>query len=268
MKQISILGCGWLGFPLAKSLLQKEFRVYGSTTSVEKISLLENTGITPFLIELSDVTIEGEIASFLKNSEILIIDIPPKLRGNSSENFVGKIQNLIPFIENSSVKKVLFVSSTSVYSDDTNTITENTIPNPDTESGIQLLEAEQLLQSNKNFQNTVIRFGGLIGEDRHPIQFLAGRTNLENPDGPINLIHQMDCIGIIEAIIQQDSKDNETFNAVAPYHPTRKEYYTQKAIELNLPLPEFNESKPSVGKTILSEKVALVLNYNFINKSL
>ena len=268
MKQISILGCGWLGFPLAKSLLQKGFRVYGSTTSVEKISLLENTGITPFLIELSDVTIEGEIASFLKNSEILIIDIPPKLRGNSSENFVGKIQNLIPFIEISSVKKVLFVSSTSVYSDDNKTITENTIPNPDTESGIQLLEAEQLLQSNKNFQTTVIRFGGLIGEDRHPIQFLAGRTNLENPDGPINLIHQMDCIGIIEAIIQQDSKGNETFNAVAPYHPTRKKYYTQKAIELNLPLPEFNESKPSVGKTILSEKVALVLNYNFINKSL
>ena len=155
-----------------------------------------------------------------------------------------------------------------MYSDDNKTITENTIPNPDTESGIQLLEAEQLLQSNKNFQTTVIRFGGLIGEDRHPIQFLAGRTNLENPDGPINLIHQMDCIGIIEAIIQQDSKGNETFNAVAPYHPTRKEYYTQKAIELNLPLPEFNESKPSVGKTILSEKVALVLNYNFINKSL
>ena len=268
MKQISILGCGWLGFPLAKSLLQKGFRVYGSTTSVEKISLLENTGITPFLIELSDVTIEGEIASFLKNSEILIIDIPPKLRGNSSENFVGKIQNLIPFIENSSVKKVLFVSSTSVYSDDNKTITEETIPNPDTESGKQLLEAEQLLKSNKKIQTTVIRFGGLIGEDRHPIKFLAGRTNLENPDGPINLIHQMDCIGIIEAIIQQDSKGNETFNAVAPYHPTRKEYYTQKAIELNLPLPEFNESKPSVGKTILSEKVALVLNYNFINKSL
>ncbi len=264
MKQISILGCGWLGFPLAKSLLQKGFRVSGSTTSVEKISVLKNAGITPFLIELSDVTIEGEIDSFLKNSEILIIDIPPKLRGNSSENFVGKIQNLIPFIENSSVKKVLFVSSTSVYSEDNKTITEETIPNPDTESGKQLLEAEQLLQSNKNFQTTVIRFGGLIGEDRHPIKFLAGRTNIENPEGPINLIHQMDCIGIIEAILQKDPKGNETFNAVAPYHPTRKEYYTQKAMELNLPLPQFNESKPSIGKIISSEKVALVLNYNFI----
>ena len=159
MKQISILGCGWLGFPLAKSLLQKGYMVSGSTTSVEKISVLENAGITPFLIELSDVTIEGELDSFMKNSEILIIDIPPKLRGNSSENFVGKIQNLIPFIENSSVKKVLFVSSTSVYSDDNKTITEETIPNPDTESGKQLLEAEQLLQSNKKIQTTVISFG-------------------------------------------------------------------------------------------------------------
>lgn len=264
MKQISILGCGWLGFPLAKSLLQKRYRVYGSTTSLEKISVLKNAGITPFLIHLSDVTIEGEMDFFLKNSEILIINIPPKLRGDSTESFVGKIQNLIPFIEKSSIKKVLFVSSTSVYSEDTTTITEDTIPNPDTESGKQLTEAEQLLQSNKNFQTTVIRFGGLIGEDRHPIKFLAGRTNLENPDAPINLIHQKDCIGIIEAILQQDSKGNETFNAVAPYHPTRKEYYTQKAIELNLSLPEFNESKTSVGKIISSEKVAMVLNYNFI----
>ena len=268
MKQISILGCGWLGLPLAKSLLKNGYTISGSTTSVEKISVLENAGITPFLIRLSDVTIEGEINSFLKNSEILIIDIPPKLRGNSSENFVGKIQNLIPFIEKSSVKKVLFVSSTSVYSEENTTITEDTFPNPDNESGKQLLEAEQLLQSNKTFQTTVIRFGGLIGENRHPIQFLAGRTNIENPEGPINLIHQTDCIGIIEEILLQDLKGNETFNAAAPYHPIRKEYYIQKAIELNLPLPEFNESKPSIGKLISSEKVEHVLGYLFSKNKL
>ncbi len=268
MKQISILGCGWLGFPLAKSLHQKGFRVYGSTTSVEKISVLENAGITPFSLRLSEDNLEGDINSFLKNSEILIVDIPPKLKGNSTENFASKIQNLIPFIEKSSVKKVLFVSSTSVYSEDNTTVTEDTIPNPETESGKQLVEVEKLLQSNKSFQTTVIRFGGLIGENRHPIQFLAGRTNIENPDGPINLIHQMDCIGIIETILQQDSKGNETFNAVAPYHPTRKEYYTQKALELNLPLPEFNESKASIGKLISSDKVEQVLGYSFTKNNL
>lgn len=273
MKQISILGCGWLGLPLAKSLLEKGFSINGSTTSVEKISILEKAGINPFLVSLSAVEVLEEtkipLENFLKNSEILIIDIPPKLRGDSKENFVAKIQNIIPFIEKSSVDKVIFVSSTSVYADDNSIITEGTKPNPDTESGRQLLKAEHLLQNNKNFQTTIVRFGGLIGDDRHPIKFLAGRKNIENPIGPINLIHQIDCIGIIEAILKhsetsgQNDKSNEIFNAVAPFHPTRKEYYTKKSIELDLSLPEFDESKTSIGKTILSDKVQSILNYKF-----
>ncbi|WP_396145302.1 SDR family oxidoreductase [Flavobacterium sp.] len=276
MKKISILGCGWLGLPLAKSLIEKGFSVNGSTTSEEKIAVLEKAGISPFQINLFEDRIEGNLDLFLSNSEVLIIDIPPKLRGNSSDTstalsmtFVAKIQNIIPFIEKSSVDKVIFVSSTSVYEDtsDLHNVSEETIPNPDTESGKQLLEAEQLLQSNKNFQTTIVRFGGLIGEDRHPIKFLAGRKNIENPESPINLIYQVDCIRIIAAIIElqqaQSENWNEVFNAVAPFHPTRKEYYSQKAIELNLPLPEFDYSKPSIGKTILSIKITKNLNYNY-----
>lgn len=267
MKQISILGCGWLGLPLAKSLLEKGFSVKGSTTSIEKISVLESNGIQAFQIELSETDIVGEIASFLAISEILIIDIPPKLRKVTNENFVEKLQNLIPFIEESKIDKVVFISSTSVYADDNSVITEKTKPNPETESGKQLVEAENLLQINSNFKTTVIRFGGLIGEDRHPIHFLAGRKNIENPEAPINLIHQKDCIGIIEEILHGAQNDNwnwnETLNAVAPFHPTRKEYYTQKALELHLPLPEFDQTKSSIGKIILSNKVENTLGYKF-----
>lgn len=267
MKNISILGCGWLGLPLAKSLVIKGFSVKGSTTSSEKISLLQNAGIDAFQIALSEEGISGDIGSFLSDSEILIIDIPPKLRGNSPENFVAKIQPLISVIENVGIQKILFVSSTSVYADDNSVITEETKPQPDSESGKQLWKTEQLLQNNPNFKTNVIRFGGLIGEDRHPIRFLAGRQHLENPNGPINLIHQTDCISIIESIIEHDCF-GETFNAVAPFHPTRKNYYTQKAIALGLALPEFDENNPSVGKTILSDKLENVLGYEFQNKTL
>lgn len=260
--QISILGCGWLGLPLAESLLKNGFSIYGSTTAAEKILVLEKAGITPFQLLLFENKIAGEVDLFLEHSEILIIDIPPKLRGDSKENFVGKIQTLIPFIEKSSVNKVVFVSSTAVYHDDNKTVTEATVPHPETESGKQLWQAEQLLQSNTHFQTTIVRFGGLIGENRHPIHYLSGRKNIENPDAPINMIHQEDCIGIIQGIIEKGSW-NETFNAVAPEHPTRKEYYTQKAIELNLPLPEFDATKTSVGKTISNEKVTTMLNYKF-----
>jgi nucleoside-diphosphate-sugar epimerase len=262
MKQISILGCGWLGLPLAKSLIEKGHSVKGSTTSDQKIPILKQARIDAFEIEVSETGITGEISSFLKNSEILIIDIPPKLRGNSGENFVKKIESLIPFIEKSTVEKVVFISSTSVYADENGVITEATNENPDTESGKQLLEAEKILLNNPNIKTTIIRFGGLIGKDRHPIHFLSGRKNIENPEAPINLIHQLDCIGIIERIIELEYW-NQTFNAVAPFHPTRKAYYTQKAVELGLPLPMFTNVPNSNGKTILSNLVESELQYTF-----
>ena len=267
MKKISILGCGWLGFPLAKALLENGFSVNGSTTSTEKILKIENSGISAFLIELGEASINGNVSEFLEGSQVLIIDIPPKLRGTATENFLAKIKNLIPFIEKSEIKKVVFVSSTSVYSDENILVTEETIANPDTESGKQLVACEQLLQNNSQFETTVLRFGGLIGKDRNPIRFLAGRTNIENPNAPINLIHQEDCIGIILKIIESNCW-GETFNAVAPFHPSREDYYTQKAKEFQLELPIFVASKPSIGKTILSDKLEKVLNYQFIKDSL
>ena len=269
MTQISILGCGWLGLPLAKKLIEKGYSVNGSTTSETKLSILENAGIHPFLVALESESVSESINDFLSESEILIIDIPPKLRGNnaltadaSRKVFVEKIETLIPFIERSTIKKVLFVSSTSVYGDVNEIITEEAIPNPETESGKQLLLSETILQNNQNFETTILRFGGLIGEDRHPVTSLSGKENLANAAAPVNLIHQNDCIEIIENIIDQ-SKWKEVFNAVAPFHPSREEYYTQKAKQKNLVLPKFTSEKSNMIKIVSSEKIETILNYKF-----
>ena len=271
--KISILGCGWLGLPLAKSLLSKGYEVKGSTTSESKLEMLKDAGILPFQIQLEPHQIIGNMEDFLKETDVLIIDIPPGLRRETSTSnemtFVNKIKNLIPYIEKSGIQKVVFVSSTSVYGDSfpIQEITEETTLNPDTESGKQLVTAETVLQSNEHFKTTLIRFGGLLGEDRHPVKFLAGRTNVENPDAPVNMIQREDCIGIIEKILKQVQHDNwewnQTFNAVAPQHPTRKEYYHKKAQILNLPLPIFAENLESKGKIISSKKVETILGYSF-----
>lgn len=262
MKQISILGCGWLGFPLAKHLLQKGNAIKGSTTTKSKLDLLKSEGILPYLILLYANELPRNSDAFLENSEILIINIPPGLRGNSIENFVAKMENLIPLIEKSSVKKVIFISSTSVYADENQVVTEETFPRPETKSGKQLLTVENLLLQNPHFQTTILRFGGLIGKDRNPIKFLSGRNNVENPEAPINLIHQMDCIEIIQTIIDKEIW-NTILNAVAPFHPTRKKYYTQKALELGLVPPQFNENGHSRGKTVSSKKLIQLLNFQF-----
>ena len=69
-KKISILGCGWLGLPLAKSLLSKSYEVKGSTTSESKIDLLKNAGISPFQIQLEENQIIGTIEEFLNESDV------------------------------------------------------------------------------------------------------------------------------------------------------------------------------------------------------
>lgn len=266
--KISILGCGWLGFPLAKKLIDTGYKVKGSTTSESKIDILQSNKIEPFLIRLEENQVIGTVSEFLNDSEILIIDIPPGLRkiteNTTEKTFVNKIKNLIPFIENSTIEKVIFISSTSVYSESDliPTVTEESILYPDTESGKQLAEVENLLRNNSNFLTTIIRFGGLIGEDRNIVKMLAGKTNVANPESPINLIHQIDCIGIISEMLKQNCWQ-ETFNAVAPNHPTRKNYYTEKAKELDLTAPLFNENETNIGKIVSSEKLMTVLRYEF-----
>ena len=102
--KISILGCGWLGFPLAQKLIETGYEVKGSTTSENKIDILQSNKIEPFLIELTEDKITGAISEFLNDSEILIIDIPPGLRkiteNTTEKTFVNKIKTLLPFIEN------------------------------------------------------------------------------------------------------------------------------------------------------------------------
>jgi nucleoside-diphosphate-sugar epimerase len=271
MNFISILGCGWFGLPLAKSLLSKGYNVKGSTTSATKLKTLKEAEIIPFQIQLNEQEIIGNVSAFLHETDVLIIAIPPGLRKEilSSEEmtFMNKMKTLIPYIEKSGIQKVLLVSSTSVYGDRFPIVeyTESTQTHPDTESGRQLVLSEKLLQSNIHFKTTVIRFGGLLGEDRHPIKFLAGRTQIENPDGPVNLIQREDCIGIIIKALDFACKDKwgETFNAVAPQHPTRKTYYQKKAQQFNLPLPNFVEDTKSKGKIISSKKVETILDYSF-----
>ena len=77
--KIGIIGCGWLGLPLAKSLISNNYKVKGSTTRKNKLTVLKKEGIDPFLIEITDNSISESISSFLKGLDILIINIPPRI---------------------------------------------------------------------------------------------------------------------------------------------------------------------------------------------
>lgn len=261
---IAILGCGWLGLPLGKKLLEAGHVVQGSTTRLEKMANLREQGITPYQIKLFSEGVQGDLEAFLSNVEMLIIDIPPGLRKDPDADFSEKIGRLKGYLEKSPVQKVIFISSTSVYEDraDFPVYTEEDEPNGIGENARQLIAAEEILKSSGKFSTTVIRFGGLIGPGRHPVKFLSQKKDNKNAVSPVNLIHLEDCIGIIAAVTERGVW-GETFNAVFPDHPPKEIYYTRVAEEKNLIIPEFNLREPAVGKVVNSIRLREILGYTF-----
>ena len=126
--RIGIIGCGWLGLPLAKTLILNNYKVKGSTTTKNKLEILKKEGIEPYLIEITENSISASINSFLNELDILIINIPPKIRKEGLINYSKKIQNIIS--KTSQIKNILFISSTSVYGSMQGKIDSQTIAHP------------------------------------------------------------------------------------------------------------------------------------------
>lgn len=263
-KIIGVIGCGWLGLPLAKNLLRVGYKVKGTTTSPQKMSDLANAGIEPFCVKISEKGIDGDIPGFLKDTETLIINIPPRLRGKGpKENYIRKIELLLNALESFSVSKVLFVSSTSVFGDGQGEVNEETLPLPTSESGKQLLATEKMIRENPKFDASIIRFSGLIGPDRHPVTMLSGRTNLNGGNAPVNLIHLDDCIGIITSLVRNNYW-GEIIHGVYPKHPTKASYYTQKALEKGLKPPIYAANNTVKAKKITSCNLFLIKEYKYL----
>ncbi|WP_439151088.1 NAD(P)H-binding protein [Winogradskyella sp.] len=262
--QISVIGCGWLGLPLGKELIENGHTVNGSTTSPEKLAIIENNGMLPFLIELNETGIKGNIADFLNKSDTVIINIPPGLRKNTNKNHVAEITLLLKEVSKTRVKNIIYVSSTSVFEDDSEIpiITDKTRPNGTSEAAKQLIEIEHLLREKAKLNTTIIRFGGLFDSKRQPANYLSGKNNIANPKAPINLIHKSDCIEIISEILKQEAW-NITLNAVYPAHPEKQLYYSDYCKQHNLDVPSFNTSEKSKGKIVDSTKLIQLLSYTF-----
>ncbi|MEO5909430.1 MAG: SDR family NAD(P)-dependent oxidoreductase [Pelobium sp.] len=230
INKIAVFGCGWLGLPLAKSLIIKGFYVKGSTTSVPKLNILATAGIAPFLVQVNP-EISGDSIDDFFDVDLLIINIPPGRNTDKADEYGLKMQRIADCISNSSIHKVIFISSTSVYPETNQEVDENLIQMADSPSALRMLNAEKIFKNLRDIETTVIRMAGLIGPERHPGRFFAGKENIPNGLAPVNLIHLDDCIGVIDYVIEHKLWE-ETFNGVAPTHPTKSAFYDLASLEL------------------------------------
>ncbi len=199
-----IIGLGWLGKQLAQFLQNKGVLCWGTTTKDF------NFEFDPFPEQFCDV---------------LVLNTPPLVNLTPS-HFVEKIPSAFN-------GRIIFISSTSVYGDLYGEITEDSIPLPNSVSARWLFEVENLLANKFSSRVVIIRSAGLIGSDRHPVFRLSQNKKEIEGSALINLIDSADLVRIIFLVSQLEFLPLK-LNAVAPYHPTKQEYYGFLAEKLGL----------------------------------
>ena len=257
---ISILGCGWYGKALAEVLVKKGIKVKGSVTREEKLPALRELGIEPYIIRMGLGEPICEESDFF-NCDVLVIACNVKL--SERPGYLDAIARLPAIMIAHQIKKLLFISSTSVYGDHHMIVDEDTIPMPETDSAKILLAAERSIQADPACKVTIIRFGGLVGPGRTPGRFFAGKANIPNGLAPVNLIHLDDCIALTQYLLSAHA-GNMIINGVSPDHPSKANFYTAAAKYEGLPLPAFlhenNKWKIVSSKTLPTEKYQYKIN--------
>lgn len=239
--KIGIIGCGWLGFRLAKHL-EKDNTIY--TTSRNDNSKHLNSYFHSFLIDFDKII--AKKWKILSDLDCIIITIP--FGKHSDTNILEeRLKNLCFFIENFD-KQLFFTSSVGIYPQ-INSEMDETFSSTLLDSKLFFVES---FLKNKFPQLNILRLGGLMGDDR-----MLSKYKISEPNQVANHIHYQDICLIIEKMISLKSH-SKLYNVVAPQHPVKQEIINhQKGVST------ICNEKP-YGKVILSKKLESELGYKFL----
>jgi len=263
MKKVSIIGLGWLGEATGLLLQTQGYQVLGSSTRPEKVEILRKRGLDAVQFSLTPAP-EGMGYQRLFDSEILAVTLPPRSRQGDGELYLQQLASLRELIARSSVKQLIFISSTGIYPNESKSspYTEEEPITASNAGNSVLYQAEALMETPAAYQLTVLRMGGLMGADRIPGTYFSGKEQVVGHTR-VNFIHQADAARMIAWVINQGLW-NQTFNGVAPEHPLRREVYQHNASALGIPLPaSFQDAADEDGGRLISSEKIVSTGFTF-----
>jgi nucleoside-diphosphate-sugar epimerase len=253
--KLSVLGCGWLGLPLARELVTRGHSVRGSVTHADKLAALAEAGVRGHRLELTPAP-EGDAEGFFE-AETLIITLPPKRREPGVETrYPAQLAAVLAATPLET--HIIFTGSTSVYPELNRTVTEEDAGGEIGPSGRAVLAAEGLLRERGA---TVLRLAGLYGYDRQPGRSLAGR-DVQGGDARVNLVHRDDVLRVLLKVVETPIRDT-TLNVCTDRHPTRRAVYTRQAERYGFAPPRFVAPHERAYKLVSSEKLKGQLGFSF-----
>src|SRR5688572_20843176 len=152
--RVLIVGCGYVGLPLGRELINQGHQVFGLRRSALADGDLKSAGITPLC---ADITNPETLADLPRDFDWVVNCAASDGGGveDYRQLYLEGTRNLIAWLAESRPRKYVYTSSMSVYGqDDGSLVTESAPAMPSTETGRILVETENLLRvaaSEKDF---------------------------------------------------------------------------------------------------------------------
>ncbi|CFU90060.1 SDR family oxidoreductase [Yersinia pseudotuberculosis] len=265
MKKVAIIGLGWLGMPLAQSLSRRGIDVVGSKTTPDGVDAARMSGINCYPLVLTpELICEPDDLAQLMAVDALVITLPASRTTAGGDHYFQAVQQVVDSALAFGVPRIIFTSSTSVYGETRGRIKESSPLQPVTVAGKTLMALEQWLHQLPHTSVDILRLAGLVGTDRHPGRFLAGKTGVKGGSQGVNLVHQEDVIAAIELLLNRP-KGGHIYNLCAPIHPRKRDFYPACARALQLTPPEFAvEEQEGANREIDGSKICSELGFEYL----
>lgn len=265
--RIALVGCGDIGCRLAVKLLAAGAEVHGLRRNTAALP----AGVIPHALDVHDPATLGVLNDIA--FDYVVITLSPTEMSDAAyqATYVQGLRNILSQLDTSRLRKLLWVSSTSVYGQsDGSTVDENSPTEPSRYAGQRQLEAEQQLAPLGD-KACIVRFSGIYRDGRHRLveQIRAGKASrqVEN-DYLTNRIHIADCVGVLFHLLSLDAQ-GQPLQALYLASDSSPVLYSELiqwlAAEMGVTLPETGgEQTPRVGSKRCSNARLLASGYRFV----
>lgn len=252
--RVLIVGCGYVGLPLAAEMIRQGHQVWGlRRTSSDALRV---AGVTPFM---GDITRPETLAGLPRDFD-WVVNCAATGGGGLEDYrrlYLEGTRNLIEWLVPSSFSKnpkavrrptesgprYVYTSSTGVYGqNDGSLVDETSATEPTSETAQVLVATEKYLLATareNNFPAMILRAAGIYGPDRGYLlkQFLRGDARIEGEGARmLNMIHRDDLIASIIAALER-GRAGEIYNVVDNEPVSQLDFFRWLAATLGKPMP-------------------------------
>jgi nucleoside-diphosphate-sugar epimerase len=244
--RVLVIGCGYVGLPLAAELARAGHDVFGLRRTADD-GELARSAIKPLVADIA----APETLAGLPSGFDWVVNTVSSGKGGVDEYhrvYLDGTHHLIEWLGRAPLRKYVYTSSTSVYAQtDGAWVTEESPAEPQSETSRILVETERVLSDaaqKSGFPAVMLRVAGIYGPERGHLfqQYLRGEARLDG-DGSrlLNMVHRDDVVRSVISALERGTP-GQVYNVADDEPVTQREFFTWFSDQLHMPLPPTADS--------------------------